>query len=1065
MRYLFSFFLILVMSLISFGQTQLILNGDFSAAASAWIRDGDFYYGTTFSNCPCGTPPCYGYAYLSAPNGAGATNLDGYIQQTVTLPYDCSSATLSFCYNSSSLTTPTPNNYFYAYILKPSSSLVEQVPNQTVTGNAAGAITTNVSGTTINYNLTNSNFLQAGSQLTIYFRALTNTSTNTDYNTTMRLDNVSFTAYPATRVISLSGNMNFGNVSVGSSSQQTLTISNTGNSSLTVSQINLPLGFSSNFPGVISAGSSQNVTVTFAPTTATSYSGTITVLSNATSGTNTISCSGTGTAAPIIIIGVSGNLAYGNWTVGSTSSLQTLTIANSGNATLSVTGITYPAGFTGSYSGNIAAGSSVNVAVYFSPTAATSYWGTVTVNSNATSGTNTISCSGTGINPVPTVSSFAPTSAASGATVTITGTSFIGTTAVSFGGTAATSFTVVYATSITAVVASGTSGSVSVTTPGGIGTLAGFTFISAPTVSSFNPTSGVVGTTVTITGTNFSTTAANNIVKFNGTTATISGTPTATSISTTVPSGATTGTITVTVGSLTATSSTNFTVTTVTSPTISSFNPTSGLVGATVTITGTNFSTTAANNIVNFNGTTATISGTPTATSIVTTVPSGATTGAITVTVGGLTATSSTNFTVASLTSPTIAIFTPTSGLVGATVTITGTNFSTTAANNIVRFNGTTATISGTPTATSISTTVPSGATTGTITVTVGSLTATSSTNFTVTTATSPTIASFNPTSGVVGTTVTITGTNFSTTAANNIVNFNGTTATISGTPTATSIVTTVPSGATTGTIAVTVGGLTATSSTNFTVPDLLAPTLIAFSPLDNATGVPANSNLVLTFSETVQKGTGNIIIKENGATTQTISVTNVSITVSGSTVTINPSDFSNGAAVNVEIALGAIMDMANNNNAGIANATTWNFTVATDATPPVITNGTPTTISQGAALTITATITDSDTPITAASVEFRSIAVGSSNAATIRPLAASTNTYTATIAAAEIGELGIEYKLSATSAGGTSTTGTTFKTVSINHTLFKFWKWPGQLPDRFRAATTYGQHHEQCVR
>jgi hypothetical protein len=78
--------------------------------------------------------------------------------------------------------------------------------------------------------------------------------------------------------------------------------------------------------------------------------------------------------------------------------------------------------------------------------------------------------------PAPNITSFTPTSAATGATVTITGTNFTGATTVSFGGSAATSYTVVDATTITAVVASGTTGSVSVTTPGGTATLGGFTF-------------------------------------------------------------------------------------------------------------------------------------------------------------------------------------------------------------------------------------------------------------------------------------------------------------------------------------------------------------------------------------------------------------------------------------------------------------------------------------------------------------------------------------------------------------------------------------------------------------
>jgi gliding motility-associated-like protein len=81
----------------------------------------------------------------------------------------------------------------------------------------------------------------------------------------------------------------------------------------------------------------------------------------------------------------------------------------------------------------------------------------------------------------------------------------------------------------------------------------------SPTITSFTPTSGSIGTTVTITGTNFDAIPANNMVAFNGTTAVVTAS-TATSITTTVPAGATTGKISVTVGGNTATSITDFTV-------------------------------------------------------------------------------------------------------------------------------------------------------------------------------------------------------------------------------------------------------------------------------------------------------------------------------------------------------------------------------------------------------------------------------------------------------------------------------------------------------------------------
>jgi hypothetical protein len=335
-----------------------------------------------------------------------------------------------------------------------------------------------------------------------------------------------------------------------------------------------------------------------------------------------------------------------------------------------------------------------------------------------------------------------------------------------------------------------------------------------PSITSFTPSFGPAGTSVIITGTNFSTTPANNIVQFNGITATVTAS-TATSITTTVPGGATSGKVSVAVNCITTQSVPNFIVGAGPGPTITSFTPSSGPIATTVTITGTNFSTTPANNTVQFNGVTATPT-TSTSTSITTTVPSGATTGKITVTVAGNMATSATDFTVLTPSFPTITNFTPASGPVSTTVTITGTNFSAAAASNTVQFNGTTAVVTSSTT-TSIITTVPTGATTGKITVTVAGNTATSAADFTVTTPSLPTITSFNPPSGAVGTTVVITGTNFSATAANNTVRFNGTLATATASTT-TSITTTVPAAATTGKITVVVAGNTATSATDFTV-------------------------------------------------------------------------------------------------------------------------------------------------------------------------------------------------------------------------------------------------------
>ena len=249
-----------------------------------------------------------------------------------------------------------------------------------------------------------------------------------------------------------------------------------------------------------------------------------------------------------------------------------------------------------------------------------------------------------------TATSFTPAGGPVGCEVTITGTGFAGVTSVTFNGVSAT-FTTDSTTQITtAVPSAATDGNIvvsegadMVTVPGGAFNVAPAT--ACPTISSFAPTSGAVGTSVVITGTNFTGATA---VRFNQTSATFT-VNSATQITATVPSGATTGPIRVTAGGLTGRSLTSFTVNAAPLPTITSFTPTSGPVGKSVVITGTNFSGTGfTTTSVKFNGVTATFT-VNSATQITATVPATATTGKITVSTPGGTATSTTDFTVSTL--------------------------------------------------------------------------------------------------------------------------------------------------------------------------------------------------------------------------------------------------------------------------------------------------------------------------------------------------------------------------------------------------------------------------------
>ena len=98
-----------------------------------------------------------------------------------------------------------------------------------------------------------------------------------------------------------------------------------------------------------------------------------------------------------VVISLPASLAFADTKVGKTA-VKDLTISNTGDAALTVTKVTYPAGFTGDWSnGTIVVGGKRVVKVSFKPTEAKDYTGAITVESDARSGRNTLTVSGKGI--------------------------------------------------------------------------------------------------------------------------------------------------------------------------------------------------------------------------------------------------------------------------------------------------------------------------------------------------------------------------------------------------------------------------------------------------------------------------------------------------------------------------------------------------------------------------------------------------------------------------------------------------------------------------------------------
>ncbi|MEL7835162.1 IPT/TIG domain-containing protein [Fodinibius sp. N2] len=182
----------------------------------------------------------------------------------------------------------------------------------------------------------------------------------------------------------------------------------------------------------------------------------------------------------------------------------------------------------------------------------------------------------------------------------------------------------------------------------------------------------------------------------------------------------------------------------------------------------------------------------------------------------------------------------PESGPVRTSVTVQGEGFHTTADSNIVAFNSIEAEVTA-ASPTELSVVVPPKAESGAVTVEAHGQTAQGPT-FTVTVPTTDlSISGISPTGGPAGTNVTITGQGFSATPSENTVSFDGSQATVSAATTE-KLTATVPDGATTGPVSVTIDNETVNGPT-FNVSTNSPPTFTSPASLS----IKENTSLVDT--------------------------------------------------------------------------------------------------------------------------------------------------------------------------------------------------------------------------
>jgi hypothetical protein len=200
--------------------------------------------------------------------------------------------------------------------------------------------------------------------------------------------------------------LNFGSVAAGSSKVLTLSVSNSGNASVSVNSASVSTKYFSltapSLPVTIAAGQSASLTLAFTPNATGSFSATAAIGSDASSAMTDISLSGTGISDGQLAVDP-GSEAFGSVTVGSKQS-QSVTLTNTGGTTVTVSNASV-SGVGFQLSGistplTLNASQSAIFTVAFAPQATGSASGNLTITSDATNPDLSMSLSGTGTSAV-----------------------------------------------------------------------------------------------------------------------------------------------------------------------------------------------------------------------------------------------------------------------------------------------------------------------------------------------------------------------------------------------------------------------------------------------------------------------------------------------------------------------------------------------------------------------------------------------------------------------------------------------------------------------------------------
>jgi hypothetical protein len=214
----------------------------------------------------------------------------------------------------------------------------------------------------------------------------------------------------STAIVALSStSLTFPSLQIGQSSpQQSVTLTNNGNATLNLNNSALTGDYAqtNDCPSALGVGSVCTFQITFTPTAGGARNGALTLTDNAPDSPESVTLTGSGYVTTATIAPAS--LTFSNQSVGATSSAQTVVVTNTGANVMAVSAVTTSGDFAQTNQcSSIPASQSCSINVTFTPTAAGSRSGALTINDDAQGNPHTVTLSGTGI---ASAASFSPTS-------------------------------------------------------------------------------------------------------------------------------------------------------------------------------------------------------------------------------------------------------------------------------------------------------------------------------------------------------------------------------------------------------------------------------------------------------------------------------------------------------------------------------------------------------------------------------------------------------------------------------------------------------------------------------